>query len=177
MKGSIRILVTAAGLLAVIGVAVLVVIMPIRQREAEDRAVVEQRRDELVKLQVVTARINDLKSEIERLEKSLKTFEGRLPDARKCDEVLGEVWKIAETNSLVPRSVRTSPVETATRYSFQPVALSMEGKFNSFYEFLQGLERMPRLAKVRQLMIAKTPRTEGIVQADLLVDIFFEKKQ
>ena len=35
---------------------------------------------------------------------------------------------------------------------------------------------MPRLAKVRTMQIAKTPRTEGMVQADLLLDIYFEKK-
>jgi len=176
MKGSMRILLAVLGVAVMVAVTVVVVIMPIRQRAAEDRAVIYQRHEELVKLQQVTQRISDLKSEIERLERSLKTFEARLPEDRKCDEVLCEVWKIAEANGLTPRSVRTSPAETAARYSFQPVTLTLEGKFDAFYEFLTGLERMPRITKVRQMQLAKTPRTEGEVQVDLLVDIFFEKK-
>jgi len=176
MKGSIRILLTAAAVVATVVVTVVVAVLPINRSRAEDLAVIRERREELVKLQQVTRKINDLKSEIDRLEKSLKTFEGRLPEDRKCDEVLGEVWKIAAANALTQRSVRTSPAESTARYNFQPVSLSFEGKFSSFYQFLIGLEQMPRITKVRQMQIAKTPRTEGEVQADLLVDIFFEKK-
>jgi Tfp pilus assembly protein PilO len=177
MKGSTRILITVA-VLAVVAIAtVMVAVLPMRQQAADNMGVIQQRRGELVKLQQVTSRINDLKSEIDRLEVSLKTFEGRLPENRKCDEVLSEVWKTAEANGLIPRSVRTSPVETNTQCSFQPVAVTVDGQFDAFYQFLMGLERMPRIAKVRTMQIAKTPRTEGLVQADLLVDIFFERKQ
>jgi Tfp pilus assembly protein PilO len=171
-----RILLTVLGLAMVAGATFFVGAWPILKREAADRAVIQQRHEELVRLQETTRKIDNLKSEIDRLETALKTFEGRLPEDRKCDEVLGEVWKIAESHALTPRSVRTSPVESTARYSFQPVSLSVEGKFDSFYEFLIGLERMPRLAKVRTMQIAKTPRTEGMVQADLLLDIYFEKK-
>lgn len=168
---------TAAGLAVVVAATVMAVVLPMRKQAADNMAVIQQRRGELVGLQQVTSRINDLKSEIDRLEVALKTFEGRLPDSRKADEVLSEVWKTAELNGLVPRSVRTSPVETNSQCSFQPVLVTVDGQFDSFYQFLMGLERMPRIAKVRTMQIAKTPKAEGLVQADLLVDIFFEKKQ
>jgi Tfp pilus assembly protein PilO len=176
MKGSTRILITVLVVVAAAVVTVMVGVLPLRKQAADDLAVVQERRDELVKLQQVTSRINDLKSEIDRLEASLKTFATRLPESRKCDEVLAEVWKIAEANSMVPRTVRTSPVETNSQCSFQPVAITLDGRFDAFYQFLMSLERMPRIAKVRTLQVAKVPRTEGMVQADLLMDIYFETK-
>lgn len=175
MKGPIRILLTVLGLVAVAAVtAVLVVVPALRQTEA-DRVAIQDRRAQLVKLQRVAARITDLKKEVERLEEALTFFEDRLPAEREIDVILREVWLIAESKSLTPRSVRTSVPEPMPRYNSQPITLSLEGPFESFYEFLLGLERLPRLTKVRQMQVTKSPMTEGIVQVNLLMDIFFEK--
>lgn len=175
MKGPIRILLTVLGLVAVAAVtAVLVVVPALRQTEA-DRVAIQDRRAQLVKLQRVAARITDLKKEVERLEEALTFFEDRLPAEREINVILREVWLIAESKSLTPRSVRTSVPEPMPRYNSQPITLSLEGPFESFYEFLLGLERLPRLTKVRQMQVTKSPMTEGIVQVNLLMDIFFEK--
>jgi len=175
MTGPIRILLTVLGLVAVaVAMAILVVMPALRQTEA-DRVAIQDRRAQLVKLQRVAARISDLKKEVGRLEEALTFFEDRLPQEREIDVILREVWLIAESKSLTPRSVRTSAAETMPRYNSQPITLSLEGPFESFYEFLLGLERLPRLTKVRQMQVTKAPMTEGIVQVNLLMDIFFEK--
>jgi Tfp pilus assembly protein PilO len=70
---------------------------------------------------------------------------------------------------------RVEVSETMPRYNSQPITLSLEGPFENFYEFLLGLERLPRLTKVRQMQVTKSPLAEGVVQVDLLMDIFFEK--
>jgi Tfp pilus assembly protein PilO len=172
MKGPIRILLTVLGLIVVIVAVVVVVVVPALRRTEADRVAIEGRRAELVKLQRVVARITDLKGEIERLEDALTFFENRLPEEREIDVILREVWLIAESKSMTPRSVQP---ETMSRYNSQPITLSLEGPFESFYEFLLGLERLPRLTKVRHMQVTKSPMVEGVVEVDLLMDIFFEK--
>ena len=78
---------------------------------------------------------------------------------------------------MLTRSVRTTSPETMPRYSSLPIMISQEGTFEGFYQFLLDLERLPRLTKVRQLQIAKSPADERLVHVDLLMDIFFEKQE
>jgi len=176
MKGPIRILLTVLGIAVVTTAVLLLVVLPLQRRIAADRATIDNGREQLVKLQRMAQRLNDLQADIKRLEEALAFFEGRLPQQKEIDVILREVWRIAEAKSLTPRSIRTGAPEAAARYNSQPITMSLEGKFSALYEFLLGLERMSRITKVRQMQIAKVPQTEGIVQVDLLMDIFFEKK-
>lgn len=177
MNATTRILLTVLGIgLAAAAVAFLLV-MPMQRQIEADQAATEQRRTELVTLERVARRITDVRDEIRRLEAALTSFEDRLPQQRETDVVLREVWRIAEAKSLVTRSVRTTPVETMPRYSSQPITIALEGTFEGFYQFLLDLERLPRLTKVRQLQIAKSPTDERMVRVDVLMDIFFEKQE
>jgi len=175
MNPALRILVTALSLAAVLVLVGLVVVHPVLKRTAEDQAAIRSRRAELVKLERVARRISDLKQEIARLEAALAFFEDRLPAEREIDVILREVWLIADSKSLSPRRIQTSRPETRSRYNSQPITMTLEGGFNQFYEFLLGLERLPRITKVRQFQIAKLPTQEGAIQVDLLMDIFCEK--
>ena len=175
MKASVRIIVTVLGMAVVAAAVSFLVVLPLVRRGMADQVATEQRQAQLLKLERVAARINNLKEEIRRLEGALAFFEDRLPEEKEIDVILREVWLIAESKSLTPRSIRTGKPETMPRYNLQPITLSLEGPFTSFYEFLLGLERLPRITKVRQMQVAKSPLTEGVVQVDLLMDIYFEK--
>lgn len=175
MKSSVRILLTALSMAGVAAAVVFLAILPMTRQTRADRAGIQERRAQLVKLERVARRISDLQQEINRLEGALAFFENRLPQQREIDVILREVWLIAESKSLTPRSVRTSLPEKMPRYNSQPITMTLEGRFESFYEFLLGLEGLPRITKVRQMQLTKSPLTEGTVQADILMDIFFEK--
>jgi Tfp pilus assembly protein PilO len=177
MKGSTRILVTLAAVVFMSAAAMWFLVLPMMARAEADRAAIAERRTQLVKLERVARRINDLQQEVGRLEGALAFFENRLPQEREVDVILREVWIIAEAKSLTPRSIRCTAPESQARYNSQPITLTVEGSFEGFYEFLVGLERLPRLTKVRQMQISKLPMKEGVVQAELLMDIFFEKSK
>ena len=177
MKGSTRILVTLVAVVFVSAAAAWFLVLPVLRRAETDRAAVDNRRAQLVKLERVARRINNLQQEVGRLEGALAFFENRLPQEREVDVILREVWVIAEAKSLTPRSIRCATPELQARYNSQPITLTVEGPFGGFYEFLVGLERLPRLTKIRQMQISKSPMKEGIVQAELLMDIFFEKSK
>ena len=174
MRGSMRILLTLLGIVVVTVAVVLVVVRPLGQRVAADQEAIRDRRDQLVKLQRVARRINDLQEEIKRLEDALAFFEDRLPQQREIDVILREVWVTAEARSLAARSIRTMKMETASRYNVQPISLTLEGPFAGFYEFLLCLEQLPRITKVREMQIQKSPTEPGAVLVDMVVDIFFE---
>jgi len=175
MNSRMRIILTSLGMVAVAALVAVLVVRPMIQRTKADRATIQDRRAQLVKLERVNRRISDLQEEVRRLEGALEFFENRLPAQREVDVILREVWLIAESKSLTPRSIRTTPPQAMPRYNSQPIAMTLEGRFESFYEFLLGLECLPRITKVRQMQLAKSPLTEGVVQVDLLMDIFFEK--
>jgi Tfp pilus assembly protein PilO len=168
---------TVLGVGAAGAAAVFLLVMPMQRQIEADGAAIEQRRTELVTLDLVTRRITDVQDEIRRLETALASFEGRVPQQREIDVILREVWRIAEARSMLTRSVRTTSPETMPRYSSLPIMISQEGTFEGFYQFLLDLERLPRLTKVRQLQIAKSPADERLVHVDLLMDIFFEKQE
>ncbi len=174
MKSSTRILLTLFGIVVVTVAVVFVVVRPLGQRVAADQEAIRDRRDQLVQLQRVARRIDDLQEEIKRLEDALAFFETRLPQQREIDVILREVWVTAEARSLAARSIRTLKVETASRYNAQPINLTLEGPFAGFYEFLLCLEQLPRITKVREMQIQKSPTEPGAVLVDMVMDIFFE---
>jgi Tfp pilus assembly protein PilO len=175
MKASVRVVLTVLGILVVGTVVGVFVVLPLQRQMEADRATIGQRREQLVKLERVAKRITDLQEEVRRLEDALAFFEHRLPQEREIDVILREVWVIAEAKSLTPRSIRTAAPQFLPRYNSQPITLTLDGPFEGFYEFLVGLERLPRLTKVRQIQLTKSPLQEGVVQAEILMDIFFEK--
>jgi len=174
VKSSTRILLTLFGIVVVTVAVVFVVVRPLGQRVAADQEAIRDRRDQLVKLQRVASRINDLEKEIGRLEDALAFFEDRLPQEREIEVILREVWVTAEARSLAARSIRTLKAETASRYNAQPISMTLEGPFAGFYEFLLCLEQLPRITKVREMQIQKSPTERGAVLVDMVVDIYFE---
>jgi len=177
MKGSTRIVLTLVAVVFVSAAVTWFFVLPMLKRGESDRAAVDDLHGQLVKLDRVARRINDLQNEVGRLESALAFFENRLPQEREVDVILREVWGIAEAKSLTLRSIRCAAPELQARYSSQPITMTLEGPFEGFYEFMVGLERLPRLTKVRQMQISKSPMKEGVVQAELLMDIFFEKSK
>ena len=175
MSGPLRILLTAVALVAVAALAGVFVAYPLLKQTSADLETIQQRRAELVKLEQVVRRIVDVKKEIDRLETALAFFHDRLPEEREIDVILREVWLIADSRGLTPRRIQTSKPEQQDQYKSQPITMTLEGGFDRFYEFLIGLERLPRITKVRQMQITKTPTKEGEVQVDLLMDIYCEK--
>ena len=174
MSGPVRIVLSAVVLVGVLALVGVFVVSPLLKQASADQEAIRQRRDELVKLERVARQITDLKQEITRLEEALAFFEDRLPEQREIDVILKEVWLIADSKSLAPRRIETNPAEMQARYGSQPITMTMEGRFDQFYEFLLGLERLPRITKVREMQIQKSPTERGAVLVDMVVDIYFE---
>jgi type IV pilus assembly protein PilO len=175
MSAGARILVAVAAVVVLAGAVGALAIYPMCRTMRANTAVTAERRDRLVKLQEVSQRITDLQQEVKRLEGALQFFDSRLPAETEIDVILREVWVTAESKGLTPRSVRTKKPEPGPRCNAQPITMTFEGPFDSFYQFLLGIEQLPRITKVRELSMQKSPTQEGHMLVDMTVDIFFEK--
>jgi type IV pilus assembly protein PilO len=155
---------------------------PQNQRDAELRQQIAQKQDRLRAVNRATAAIGDLQKEIASLSGAIDIFQSKLPSDKEIDQVLQELWKIAETNQLTTKSVRTLPrspenllAGSGGQHAEQPISMQLEGDFHGFYGFLQALENRPRIMRVRNMTLTRGPKVEGSVTASIVMSIFFEE--
>src|SRR5436190_6045330 len=138
----------------------------------------ERRTEEKVKaladLERATSGVSDVDRKVGELEEAIKFFEKKLPQERDIDQILKEVWNMAEKNQLTTKTIKTMKSQRGATYSEQPIEMTLSGNFNGFYEFLLKLERLPRLTRVSQLNLDKIGGKEGEMEAKLVLSIFFE---
>jgi Tfp pilus assembly protein PilO len=169
----------------------VLVFRPRDQRIEEAREEITAKRAKLNSLNRATATIKDLENEIKQYNQAIEFFRSKLPQEKEMDQVLGEVWTLAQTCNLNVTGVRTisrvgavSLIDPEGPYSEQPVRLQLEGDFNqALYSFLLALEKRPRITRIIKMQVAKLadpvskdqPKTEGKVKADIEMSVFFER--
>jgi Tfp pilus assembly protein PilO len=159
------------------------VFRPHNAQNAEMRLEIEAKQEKLKALDRATGTIGNLKKEIAALSKALAFFESKLPSEKEIHNVLQEVWRLAEANRLIAKSIRTlddkmASYTTATSiHREQPIAVKLEGDFRGLYAFLQALERQPRILRIHQMKLTKLNNApQGYVNAELTISVFFEKE-
>ena len=134
----------------------------------------EEKLKALGDLERATSGVSDVDRKVSELEEAIKFFEKKLPQERDIDQILKEVWNMAEQNQLTTRTIKTMKSQRGAAYSEQPIEMSLGGNFSGFYEFLLKLERLPRLTRINQLSLDKISGKEGEMEAKLTLSIFFE---
>lgn len=165
-------------LLAAVPVGAYLFVFEPRQEQIDRvTAEIRKKRTKLAELESATRRMPDLGREIDRLKGAIEQIEVKLPDERKFDEVLKQVWELAARQRLTPKSIRTEKPVPAAQYSELPISMEIIGDFDSFYSFMLELEKLPRITRMRQLKLAKKVNKDddpGQVQAKFVLSVFFE---
>lgn len=184
MKFGIREIVFIAFLTAIPVGAWWFVFRPADIRDAEMLKQIRTRQAKLQELNKATATIGDLKSEIISLKKAINFFQAKLPTEKEMDQVLRDVWKLAEANKLITKSIRTlKPTQKVVMltdptgpYTEQPISIELEGPFEGYYGFLLALETQPRIMRIQQMEVKKLPKKgEGYICATCIASVFFER--
>lgn len=128
----------------------------------------------LENLRNATAGIDNITKKLSDLQKAIEFFEGKLPQEREIDKVVGDISKIAQANNLNCKSIKTLRIERTPHISEQPIELVLEGNFSGFYEFLLQLEKLPRITRTTQMNLSKISDRDGETEAKLVISIFFE---
>ena len=159
------------------------VFRPHNAQNAEMRLEIEAKQQKLKALDRATGTIGSLKKEIAALTKAVAFFESKLPSEKEIHKVLQEVWRLAEANRLITKSIRALDdkmagfTTAASSHREQPIAVKLEGDFKGLYAFLQALERQPRILRIHQMKLTKPNKApQGHVNAELTMSVFFEKE-
>ncbi|OHB76164.1 MAG: hypothetical protein A2Z25_24475 [Planctomycetes bacterium RBG_16_55_9] len=162
--------------LLLVGVAVVgyqYMIKPANARLAESKGRVDAKRAQLVKFEEASSAAEDLTKQLDQLKDAMEFFESKLPPKSQIHEVLEQVTVIAQRQGLKPKTIRTLEKKDNSGYIEQPLKMTLEGNFGSFYSFLLELEKLPRIMKIRQLDLGKQ-QGDGEITADFIVSIFFQ---
>lgn len=147
-----------------------------RLREQRDyyTADIERKQQTLSALAQSSATLVELESELEALQDSVRVFEKRLPREKEVDQILSDVWKLAEQNSLRATSVKPLKTDKAGTSNEQPIEITFGGSFPGFERFLQELEASDRIIRVTQLELRKITDEQHSMQAKMVLNIYFE---
>jgi len=160
------------------------VFRPANARDAEMLKQIKVKQQKLRELNRATATIGDLKVEINSLKEAIDFFRTKLPTEKEMDQVLKGVWKLAEANKLITKSIRTLKptqkvvllADPAGPYAEQPISIELEGPFEGFYGFLLALETQPRIMRIQQMNVKKMiKKGEGYIHAKCIASVFFER--
>lgn len=174
MKFGVREIAFVAALLALLGCCYFFLFKPANEHREALRSEIREKQQELDDLRRATAGVKDLETRIDDLHRAITFFESKLPHEKEMDKVLKEVWKLAESNALQARRIRTLRSTKAAGYSEQPIELAIAGDFAGFYQFLLQMEKLPRIVRVRTMDLQKITDREGSMEARIEISIFFE---
>ena len=174
MNSGFRQAIFFALLLGVAAAGYQFMIKPANQSLAEARQRVDGNRAKLVDFEEATAKAEDLNKQLGQLQEAIRFFESKLPSTSEIHKVLEQVTVIAQRQGLKPKSIRTMEKKNNSGYIEQPLRMELEGDFNAFYSFLLELEKLPRIMKVRKLDLKKDKDSNGEIDADCILSIFFQ---
>ena len=151
----------------------------IHQAQAE----VEIKQTKLEKLREVTEKIDDIGLAIEQGREAIDLVEAKLPSKDQVEVILGDVWQLAARAHLEVKSIKSEKPVMAAGYMEQPLEVKMTGHFEGFYQFLMGLENLPRIARIHEMKLERvTARnrrsddeaTPGMMNAEFLLSIYYQ---
>ncbi len=133
------------------------------------------KREKLTTLEQTQAQARTRAQETEKLRNAIAFFESKLPDEKEMDKILNVFWEQAETNGLNSKSIRQLKPEETQGYCRLPIKMTLVGPWVGLFKFIQSVENLPRVTQINQMKIDKDAKTEGVVNAEFTLTIFFEK--
>jgi len=140
---------------------------------------VEIKQAKLEKLREVKERIKNIDLAIEQGRAAIELVEAKLPSAMDVEVMLQDVWELAATAKLEVKSVQSEKAVAAANYMEQPLRVEMIGSFDGFYQFLMGLENLPRITRVHDLNLERQGDMRedvqyGLMKASFTLSIYFK---
>lgn len=176
MPGGLRKFVLFVLMIGVAYVAYQYMIKPANKQFAEAKVRVQAKLDKLNEFEKATAEAENLAKQLEQLQEAVKFFESKLPPTSEIDKVLQDITVIAQKQGLRSKRVLTQARKDNSGYVEQPLKMELVGNFNSFYSFLLEIEKLPRIMKFRELELKKQANSEGQIEANFVMSIFFQNK-
>lgn len=194
MRFGLRELIFLVVLLAVPIASFMFVFKPRNEEINQARQEVDAKTEKLEQLRQVQGQLNDLGQAIEEWRKAIEMIEAKLPSERGIEDILEQVWNLAEDNGLQILGTHAEPAVPAATYMELPLKIEMYGDFDGFYQFLLELEQLPRITRVHEMAVNRAGHTsrgsrgrsrrgpadevpEGTMEAEFILSIYYQPEQ
>ena len=174
MKFGIRELLFVGFLAAIPVGAYFWVFKPAKENLQTQQAALQAKEKKLTNLKNSLVGIKNITDEVDKLTEAVEFFENKLPARHEIHKVLDDVTRIADRQSLETRLFQTLKPKPFANFCEQPIEMEVYGDFDSYYQFLLELEQLPRITKVRKILLKKDDKKEGAMTANFLLSIFFD---
>lgn len=116
--------------------------------------------------------LETIKSDIQRLKQQLARSR-QLPREQDLAGFLREITGLAQRTGLDKFRCEPANVKRLELCQEMPISLKFSGGFMDVSSFLRQTEEMPRMMRTRGLNIKSKDGKKGLVEAELIVSIFF----
>ena len=164
-------------MLAILALPVASYVAVFRPQNAEiDRALgeIKHKREMLDRLRAETARSDDLERANNEILSRITELESRLPSDKEVDSIIRQVSDLAVSAGMESPALASEKPVSAAMYKEQPLAMTSFGDFQGLYQFLQALERLPRITRIPDMVIKRARGQDGRIQTDFTLSIYFQ---
>ena len=171
-----RELVMLLGVLMIPAGAFMLAFKPQSTRIQEDQAALEHMKQMLDKLREETKGNEDLMATNLEVEAQLDSIESRLPTNKEIDEIIRQVSILAVNNGLGAPSLKTEKPVAAAAYREQPLTMTVAGNHEGFYQFMQQVERLPRITRIVEMNLERDDES-GEIEVEFQLSIYFREDE
>lgn len=178
MRFGVREIVLLVALMALPLSSYWLVFAPQNRDIAAAKAELDEKRILLDKLAAATQHNESIEAANQEIIEAIGSIESRLPSDKEIAGVVRQVSDLAVRAGLEQPAMTAgdpSPAPGGGGYLQQPINLALEGDFVGFYKFLLELEKLPRITRVPSMDIKRSRKTDGHMEADMTLTIYFEK--
>lgn len=117
---------------------------------------------------------HELDDRLRQAELALTDFESRIPRSADLGRFIEDVSDIAGRAGLRDQHIEPHPPESRGLFVVLPIRMDFASGFEGAFAFLRGLEELHRVARVSELKVARPEPFEGLLRAELTIQIFYQ---
>ena len=133
----------------------------------------QKKREKLKSLKIAHVHFSDLENEIKRLNNTVAAFEEKLPAKREVDVILKQVTDLVAAENLITKRIKPEKQISLAQFTALPIKMTLTGKFDDFYNFLLGFEKLQRVTRIPSWKIYKKSAGKDDKKDSMVADIEF----
>ncbi|GJM26592.1 MAG: hypothetical protein DHS20C16_30070 [Phycisphaerae bacterium] len=106
-------------------------------------------------------------------QKALESFDAAIPDRVQLGEFLEAVDRLAQEAGVADKNVTPSEAIVQEDLGCLPIQIRFTGKFASVYEFLDKVERLPRVARIHHLELSADDDVPDELVSTMTLHVYF----
>ena len=118
-------------------------------------------------------RIEALEHEVARLQERTAAFNDQIPVAENLGLFLQDLGRFAEQRRVQLGEIEPGDPLRSDKVIALPITFNVHGSFKQVFNWIQDVERMPRLTLVERLETRTDDQTPGTVTAQLRLRVYF----